>query len=283
VTAAAFLLALASSVIYGTADFLGGYGARRASAIWVVAISQAAGLLMVAAAMPFFPAAIPSGSTLWWSIAAGVTGGGGVALLYRALAIGLMSVVAPTTAVCAIAIPVVVGFLLGERPGMLAVLGIVVAMIAIILVSRGDTTHEAAREPLRALILAMIAGVMIGLFLVSLDRAGSDTGLWPLLIARVVSVTFFGIAAFVLRRTHPFPDPASLRIIVISGLIDMVANILYLLAVRRGSLSLVATLTSLYPAATVILARYILQERLTRTQWTGVACAAAAILLIVQS
>ncbi len=281
-TGAAFVLALASSVIYGTADFLGGYGARRASAIWVVAISQAAGLVMVAAAMPFFPAVIPAGSTLWWSIAAGVAGGGGVALLYRALAVGLMSVVAPTTAVCAIAIPVVVGIVLGERPGVLAGAGIVVAIIAIILVSRGDLTHESSRDPLLALILAMIAGVLIGLFLVSLERAGTDTGLWPLLIARLVSVTFFGIAAFILRKTHPFPDAVSLRIIVLSGVIDMVANILYLLAVRRGSLSLVATLTSLYPAATVILARFILHEKLTRTQWAGVACAAVAIVFIVQ-
>ena len=281
-TGAAFVLALASSVIYGTADFLGGYGARRASAIWVVAISQAAGLVMVAAAMPFFPAVVPSGLTLWWSISAGVFGGAGVALLYRALAVGLMGVVAPTTAVCAIAIPVFVGVFLGERPGMIAGAGIVMAMVAIILVSRGDLTHESSRKPLQALILAMIAGVMIGLFLVSLERAGTDTGLWPLLIARVVSVTFFGIAAVSLRKTHPFPDAVSLRIIVLSGVIDMVANILYLLAVRRGSLSLVATLTSLYPAATVILARFILHEKLTRTQWAGVACAAVAIVFIVQ-
>src|SRR5688572_30559323 len=115
---------------------MGGIASRRSATIWVVAISQAAGFLVLAVLLPLLPEASPQLRDLWWGVLAGLFGGSGVALLYHALAVGTMSVVAPTTAVCAIVIPVVVGIILGERPGVSAILGIVLAIVAIVLVSR---------------------------------------------------------------------------------------------------------------------------------------------------
>jgi len=119
----AYLLALASALLYGAADFTGGLATRRAATIPVVISSQFSGMVLLALLLPILPGSSPSRTDLLWGVAAGLTGGGGVALLYRALAIGRMAVVAPTTAVCAVVIPVVAAMLLGERPGGLAVLG----------------------------------------------------------------------------------------------------------------------------------------------------------------
>ena len=131
----AYLLALASALLYGAADFTGGLATRRAATIPVVIASQFSGMVLLALLLPLLPESSPSRADLLWGVAAGLTGGGGVALLYRALAIGRMAVVAPTTAVCAVIIPVVGAMLLGERPGGLAVLGILVGIGSIVLVT----------------------------------------------------------------------------------------------------------------------------------------------------
>jgi drug/metabolite transporter (DMT)-like permease len=127
---------------------------------------------------------------------------------------------------------------------------------------------------------AIAAGLGIGLFLVCLERTGPTAGLWPLIPARVVSISFFA-AAGLLARQKLAPRRESLRIVIGGGTLDMAANILYLVAVRQGSLSIVATLTSLYPASTILLARIVLRERLRMVQLVGVICAVVAIALIV--
>ena len=292
---AAYILAIVSSITYGSADFLGGLGARRIATIWVVAISQASGLLLLAVLLPLLPDSSPTLRDLAWGGVAGIAGGSGVALLYRALAVGLMSVVAPTTAVCAIAIPVVVGVSLGERPGWSAAAGILLAGVAIVLISQSGESYQSlgggeARDASprragrphsqRAVLIAILSGVLIGLFLVALERPSSDSGLWPLLVARVASVSFFLPAA--LRARNSFPRTRGAMLLMsVCGILDMSANVLYMLAVRLGTLAVVATLASMYPATTIVLARLILHERLRLIQWLGVVCAATAILLIV--
>src|SRR5918992_5342815 len=139
-----YLLAIASAVFYGAADFTGGLTTRRAGTIPVVLLSQASGLVLLALILPLLPSASPTRPDLLWGAAAGLTGGIGVALLYRALAIGTMAVVAPTTAVCAVTIPVVVSVVLGERPPPLAILGIVLGVISIVLVSRQTAPADGA-------------------------------------------------------------------------------------------------------------------------------------------
>ena len=188
-----------------------------------------------------------------------------------------MSVVAPVTAVCAVIVPLAVGVALGERPAARAILGVILAIAAIFLVGQSGEKRAAT-----GVATAIASGVIIGFFLVFLARSGPSAGLWPLIAARVVSVGFFFVSGLLTRKKIAL-DRSSLPIVVGGGALDMLANVLYVLAVRRGLLSIVATLTSLYPASTIILARIVLRERLRAVQQIGVLCAALAIVLIVSA
>ena len=277
----AYLLALASSLFYGAADFMGGLASRRTSTMAVVVVSQAAGLVVLLLAMPFLSGASPSRADLAWGALGGVGGGVGIAMLYHALSIASMSVVAPVTAVTAIAVPVVVGLAMGERPGWAALGGVALAAVAIALISR----EPAPDRPVllgtsgKGVLLALGAGLAIGLFYVALERTGDAAGLWPLVAARVTSVGLTASAAAATRRNLR-PTRSALPLILLCGAVDMTANVLYLLAVRQGMLSVIATLSSLYPGATVLLAWIVLRERLFWFQVAGLACAAVAIALI---
>ena len=280
----AYLLAIASAALYGAADFLGGIGSRRASTIAIVVTSQGCGLLALLLILPFLPASSPSTRDLVWGATAGVAGGIGVALLYRALAVGRMAVVAPTTAVCAVIIPVVAGVLTGDRLTLLTTIGIGLALVAILLVSRQTIalSGEAANSSLfpSGVWLALASGVAIGLFYLALARSGTMAGMWPLVGARTASVALFGIPAIWKGQSLRLTTPVA-KIAVAAGVVDMCANAFYLVATRYASLSVVVTLSSLYPASTVLLARVVLGERLNVWQVAGVACALAAIALIV--
>jgi drug/metabolite transporter (DMT)-like permease len=266
-----YFLALASAILYGGGDFVGGLLSRRAGTLAVVVVSQAAGLLFLAALLPAMPGSFPAGAGLLWAILAGIGGGIGVALLYRALAVGTMAVVAPITACCAVAIPVVADVAAG-------------ALVAIVLVSQA---RHADRPPtgtpaMRGMSLAVASGVAIGVFFLALARAGAGSGLWALAVARTTSVILF-LAIAVGTRTAVTLPRRSLLAAAGGGVLDMLANALYLLATRAGDLSVVVTLSSLYPASTVVLARIVLRERLTRLQTCGVVCAMVAVVLIVRA
>ena len=279
-----YLLALSSAVFYGSADFIGGLVSRRVAAIAVVLISQAAGLVLVALLIPILPDATPTRADFVWGAVAGVAGGTAVGLLYYALAIGTMSVVAPTTAVAAVAIPVLVSVGLGERPGMLAVLGILLGVGAIVLVgqakSSGEATADGTSQRSRGIGTALASGVAVGVFLLTIAQTRREAGMWPLVAARFASVTLVAIAALARRSSLRMP-PRLLGLTVAGGIIDMAANALYMLAAQIGPLSPVVTLSSLYPASTVLLARAVLGERLSRLQMLGVGCALVAVVLIV--
>lgn len=283
-----YLLAIGSALFYGAADFTGGLTARRAGTIPVVVVSQFSGLAVLVLLLPLLPSASPSGSDLFWGAMAGLTGGIGVALLYRALAVGTMAVVAPTTAVCAVAIPVLVSVLLGERPVPLAVVGIVLGITSIVLVSQQTVPQSQSREPATrrglppGVTLALASGVAIGFFYLSLAQTTPEAGMWPLVAARSVSVTLFGAIALYTRTSLRLSSGIA-ALVVLAGTIDMLANALYMLAAQQGPLSIVVTLSSLYPASTVLLARMLLHERLNLWQVTGVGCALAAVVLIVSS
>src|SRR5918998_3885424 len=217
-----YLLALGSAVLYGAADFTGGLASRRASAIPVVFLSQASGLVLLAIALPFLPEATPTQPDLLWGVLAGLTGGVGVALLYHALAIGTMAVVAPTTAVCAVTIPVVVSVVLGERPPPVAVLGIVLGVVSIVLVSRQTTPVDGAAGYSKGVGTALASGVMIGFFFLALAQTATDAGMWPLVASRTISVLLFGLAAIARRSAIRMPAPV-LGLALLCGLIDMLA------------------------------------------------------------
>lgn len=281
------LLALLSAATYGAADFLGAVAAARSTTIASVISSQAAGLFLLAILLPLLPHAIVSPADIAWGGVAGLTGGAGVALLYRALAIGPMSVVAPLTALCAAAIPVAVGLAFGERLSTLTAAGIVLAAVAIILVGQprptGDSppTSTSRHVSGKGVGVALAAGIAVGLFFVSLERTSAASGLWPLVPARIVAVGLFTVVALATRGPVLVPRSV-MRVAVGGGTLDVLANALYLAAVQQGPLSVVATLASLYPASTVVLARVVLGERLSRLQALGIGAALTATLLIVR-
>jgi uncharacterized membrane protein len=277
------LASLASAVLYGAADFLGGLASRRTNTIAIVVISQLAGLVALGLMLPFLQASSPERSDWMWGAVAGVAGGIGVALLYRALAMGSMAIVAPITAVCAVTVPVAAAIVFGERPGAGTMAGIALAIIAIVLVSQRTPerdTGPSGQTRARSAGVALASGVAIGLFFLTLAQTGADAGMWPLVAARSVSFVLFAMLARVMRRPLRMPSRVA-AIAVAGGVLDMLANLLFLVATRHGPLSVVVTLSSLYPASTVLLARTVLGERLNARQTTGVVCALVAVLLIV--
>ena len=286
----AIAAALACALVYGSADFLGGLAARRVSAIAVVVWSQAVGLAVLLPALAVMGGA-PSASDLLWGAACGVAGGFAVALLYRGLAIGTMGVVSPVTAVLAAAVPVTFGVLRGERPAPLAAAGIACAFVAVVLVSaatpaptaeESDAPLARAEKPRRfppGLPEAVGAGSAFGFLFIGLAQAHAAAGLFPMLAMRLTSLGLIGGGALLLRRPLRVSRPA-FRTVAWAGALDMAANVLYVIASHAGALSIVAVLTSLYPAATVALAAVALRERLVPVQWAGVGIAFAGVACI---
>jgi uncharacterized membrane protein len=281
------VFALLAAIVYGAADFLGGTVAKRASTLAAVVATQGAGLALLLLGTPLMLQATVTANDVLFGALAGLTGSVGVALLYRGLAMGPMSVVAPITAVCAVVIPLIAGLMLGEQLTPLAALGVAVAIAAVVLLGQEAAPVDSSSAPPRtaahvaqAVRIALASGVAIGGFFVCLGRTAAPAGLWPLAVSRTVSVTVFLVVALSTRQPWQVPAAALPAAIACGGL-DMIANGLYLAAVRQGQLSLVATLASLYPASTVLLARFVLGERLGRLQLVGVVAAVAAIVLIV--
>lgn len=275
----AALLALLSSLAWGTSDFMGGLAARRVGAIRVLAVSYPAGAVLITTlALVVIP-----GQWSWTTVGVGVIAGsvGAVAigLLYAALARGQMGIVSPITAVLSGAVPVVVGIALGESLSALALVGVLVAGLAVVLVSRESGPHR--RTPVRAVVLAIGSGMAIGVYLSVLGTAPADSGIWVATMGRWFSTVFVvGILLVLLLRRGgsstevrgPFPWSLALA----AGALDALANAVFQLAAQRGLLAIVAVIGSLYPAATVVLARVLLKETLSRIQLLGVVLALAA-------
>ena len=280
----AAVLALLSAVIYGSGDFVGGLLARRLPPAAVVLRSNLIGLIGLVAVAPFFAGDVGA-ADLAYGAGGGVVGGIGVLLLYRGLAVGTMSVVAPITAVLAAAVPVAFGLVDGERPSAAALAGIPVALVAIALLAR-DPDDEGPADAMSPAVLLMAfgAGLGFGLFFVGLDKASDDSGMWPLVAGRSASVALFALIALFVTSTRVGSRAAregtTPRMLLLCGLCDSGANALFLLATHQGLLTLVAVLGSLYPASTVVLATTLTHERLARTQVVGVVLALVAVVLI---
>ena len=310
------LIGLAAAVAYGSGDFLGGLAARRLPPLRVTAISAASGLVLLLVLLVVVPGT-PSGAAVGWGVASGVAGAAAIALLYACLAIGPMSILSPLTAVVSAIVPVGVGLLQGSRLGPAGWAGIALALVAVVLV--GFVPDASAPKPTAAgLLMALAAGVGIGVVLVFLDQTPADSGLVPLVANRVTNVVLTGGAVAVLalvalsrRRRAPGaggaggavptgdapgtaapagtpegapsatrgPAPA-LRLALLCGVADAGANVLILLGLRLGDLTVMSVLTALYSAVTVVLAAVVLRERLTRSQVVGLVLALAAAVLL---
>ena len=274
----AVLLGLLAAAFYGGADFCGGLATKRSSPFAVTVVSQAAGLLLLAAVVRAFPAVVAP-VALEFGALAGLCGGIGIALLYHALSIGKMGVVSPITAVLAAALPVGVGVMRGEHLLSWQTWGIGIALVAVVLISLSHEPDGRLEFSTVGVKEAIASGIMLGGFLTFLALAGKGGGLYPLLSARAASTLLLTLVALVARRTI-VPVRSTLPLILFAGAIDMSANVLYVLAASAGYLSVAAVLTSLYPASTVFLARVILGERLAMVQKAGVVLALIGVALI---
>ncbi|WP_406424572.1 EamA family transporter [Streptomyces sp. NBC_00873] len=273
----ALLLALGSSLAYGCADFLGGLGARRAHVLRTVVIAAPASLVVELLLWPFLGASFSAGA-LGWGAASGVASAAAFALLYRTLAIGPMNVLSPVTAVVSAALPVGVGLLQGEHLGAAGLVGLPLALVAVVLVSAGNGAGS-ARPSRTALLLALGAGAAIALQLIFLHQAPSGSGVAPLIVGRAVSsAVTLAAAGLMLRKLGSERPPYAMS--AAAGVLDSMANLLFLLAARSGDLAVVAVITALYPAGTVLLARSVLDERIHRGQIVGLGTAAVAVSLL---
>lgn len=281
----AILLGLAAALTYGAGDFVGGLVTRKAPLFTVVLLSQVAGTALLLAVLPFFAESGPTAAALAWGAASGAAGATGVLFLYKGLAAGRMSAVAPITSVEAAVVPVLWGLASGERPAIVALAGVVIALLAVLLVAGfrpGSSSGPAGGRLAPGVPEALIAGVAFGLFFILLDGAGDDTSLWPLVGGRTASLTVLTVLVLV-RRERIRATRGTLLPIVAAGILDVAANLLYLLATREGLLSIVAVLTSLYPASTILLARIVLGERMGRLQVAGLGLAAAGVVMMAGS
>ncbi|MFF6869594.1 EamA family transporter [Streptomyces sp. NPDC090109] len=273
----ALLLALGSSLAYGCADFLGGLGARKAHVLRTVMVAAPASLAVELLLWPFLGASFDAGA-LGWGAASGVASAAAFVLLYRTLALGPMNVLSPVTALVSAVLPVGVGLLQGEHLGVAGLLGLPLALVAVVLVSAGHGAGS-ARPSRTALLLALGAGAAIALQLVFLHQAPSDSGVAPLIVGRAVSSAVTLTAAGLMYRRLG-PEKPAYAVSAAAGILDSVANLLFLLAARGGDLAVVAVVTALYPAGTVLLARGVLAERVHRGQLVGLGTAAVAVSLL---
>lgn len=272
-------LAVLSSLFYGFSDYAGGRAARRLPAVTVGLICDVL-LGVVYAGFVLLDDVALDARALLWGMVAGIGGVTGVVVFYAALARGTMTVAAPVTGVVSAIIPVGIGLLLGERPGAPAVLGAVIALLAVALIG-GLVGLPHGRVTAASLTLPVIAGSSFGLWFVALERSGDESGWWPLLTARFITIPMLLIVHVSSTRRKPVVyERSAVRDAVSAGVLIMLANVTYLVAVREGLLSVVAAIVSLYPAATVALAMVIDRERVVRTQVAGMGLALLALLLV---
>lgn len=273
----ALILAGLCAACYGAADFAGGLASRQRAAAFVATVGGVVGLVFLSVAAVVVGADGFSAADAGLSAVAGLAGSVGVLLLYYGLAEGHISIVSPLTAVCSAVLPLAVGLLQGERPGVMSLVGVGLALVAVAMISVEDGHGSSSWSSRRSVTVGLLAGVGFGLFFVILDAVDGGTGLWPVVVSRVAGVPLYLVVWS--RSGDPGLTPLPL-LAVGAGLLDSAANVSYLLATREGLLSLVAVVASLYPAGTVFLARVVLGERLGPQRLAGVVTALVAVALI---
>jgi drug/metabolite transporter (DMT)-like permease len=270
--------ALAASAAWGSADFLGGIKSRRYSAIAVLFTIEVSGLALALVVLAVVQDPFPSTRAALCAIGAGTAGIIALAAFYRALAIGTMSIVAPISAT-GVALPVIVGIATGDHPSPVVVAGLVVTTLGVILASR--EVHEDVDQAAVArasIVLALLAAVGFGTYFIGADVAADDSVIWTVVLGRLVAIPLVGGA--LLLRGSELPRGSDLAVLSLAGCGDLLATALYGLANTHGALSIVSVVGSLYPIATILLARAVLHERVRRVQAAGVFAALTGVALI---
>lgn len=270
------LLALAAAVLYGGSDFGGGLASRRLGSLRVSVVGSAAATVLAWATLILVGGPGPSLRAVAWGLASGLAGGAGTLVLYRGLARGQMSVVGPLSAVGAAVVPVAAGVALGERPSLLSVAGVLVALPAIVLVAASGSV----RGKLGAGLLdGLAAGLAFGILFIGLAQAGQHAGLWP--VASEQTGALLITLAVAVKTREPLRIPLrAVGLPVLVGASGMAATLAYFYATHFSMLAIAAVLVSLYPGVTVLLARTLLHERFTPAQRAGLGLCALAVAAI---
>jgi len=280
------LLGLLGSFIYGASDFFGGLAATSIRAEKVTAINSVAGTALLLVTSLFLGASYSPGALLWGT-AAGVLGALALALLYGCLAIGPMSILAPIMALVSAVVPITIAFVSGERLSPIGYVGMVVGLLAVVLICFVPGAG-AVRPTGRGILMAIGAGVLVGLYLYFIDLSPADSGVAPLIVVFFVAGVITWLAVLVRRvATGPAPMPAATvwwkspyALSAYSGVTDAAASVFFLLALRLGDLSVVSVLNALSPAGTIVLAALVVKERVAIVQWVGLAVALVAAALL---
>lgn len=274
------MLALVSAAGYGVSDFVGGIASRRVAALRVVIVSYPLAMVLLSVLALFVDGHV-TGPAVWWGLLCGFCQAFGVWWFYAALGSGPISVVSPLTAILVAGVPVGFGVLMGERPSAVALAGIAVALVAVVLVSRGVSDEDVTEHRFTTKVawLTIGSGLAFGLNFVVINEAPHDAGLWPLVFARIAASVMVVLIALVAGQLR-VPTGVPLWLALSAGVLDTVANIAMLWALQNSLLSLTGVLISLYPAGTVALALLVLKEKVTRWQVVGMVAALAAVAMI---
>jgi drug/metabolite transporter (DMT)-like permease len=275
----AVALALGSSLAWGISDFLGGLKSRSVALLTVLLVSQGTALILASVLVISRGEAPPGGAFLLYAALAGLSETLGVAALYRGLAVGVMSIVAPIAATAPV-VPVVVGIVLGELPAPLQAAGIALAVAGIVATACRRRAEEVTRPVLASsVVFGLLTAIGFGSFYVAMDAASEGEIPWALLVARLTAVGVF-VGVIALTRSRIAVRRSDLPVIASIGVLVIAADSMYATATTHGLLSVVAVLSTLYPVVTIALARAYLQERIERAQQLGIAMTLCGVVAI---
>jgi drug/metabolite transporter (DMT)-like permease len=261
--------------VWGTSDFLGGIGARRANAFLFTAIVHVSGMVVVGAIALMIHAPFPGTASLLWSIVAGALGGLALVFFYRALSQGNMGLIAPVAAVLGAAIPTAVTAFTNGFPSKLKIIGFILAGVGVWLISRS----EGATARPEGLGVAVLAGIGFAGFYLCISRTGDANALWVGTCSRIGSFAVTGLIVLFGRYVRRVPGPV-LVIAIAAGILDIAGSIAFVRAEQVGRLDVAVVLCSLYPAVTVLLARIFLHEHFSRARTFGMVAALVAVPMI---
>ncbi len=275
------VVALAAASVYGVADYCGGRASRTVSPITVTAIGQAAAfvvlvLLALGSGVPIAPL-----NDWVWGAMAGVAGATGLLAFYRAMGSGFMTVVAPISAVMMASVPVVVGLAQGERPSVIGLIAIPLGIFSVAMISDFFGPNH-RRAPRNVILMALVSGTTFGSLFVMLEHTSDGSGLWPVVAMRTASVPYMAIVVLTTRQSIR-SSRKHVGIIIGSGVMDSIANVLYLIAVRNGLMTVVAVIIAMYPASTLALATGLDKEQVHPLQISGIALAAVSLVMLTIS
>lgn len=273
------LFGLGAALAWGSADFFGGLASRKAGVYRAVFYGEGVGIVFVSIVALIFQQEFPPLRSCLFAALAGTFGTLGLLLLYRAMELSLMSIATPVSALMAAAIPIVIGMVTDGLPQAATLLGFGFALFSIWLVSQTDHGVQDILAHLADLKLPLLAGVGFGLYFVVIREATLESTLWPLVVSRLTGMALI-TALFLIRRESWKVERPAWLLIAVNGVLDVGGNIFFILASQTGRLDVAAILSSLFPASTVLLAAFILKERVSRPQKIGIALALIAIVLL---